>query len=351
VDGRDELALIAAPNPHRIFHQYAEKRLVARQDAELAVDGTGKDDLSLAGPHHPVGRDKLNLHRGHPTILPGAGLSVGDPVGRFTSFADSGISQVCASRLQRMRAIVVIPTYNERDTIPWMIEQLLDRPSKPDILIVDDSSPDGTADLVRAAMESTPDRIHLLVRPGKEGLGRAYAAGFAHALQTDGYDAIVQMDADGSHGPQDVDRLLEALDGADLVIGSRYVRGGNSDGLTAPRELLSRGGNFYARALLRTGVDDLTGGFKAWRATVLADILNEAVISDGYGFQVEMTLRAARAGARIREVPITFHERRAGSSKMNWRIAVEAAWVVPWMARHYPRRGSDPTAQTERSVV
>jgi dolichol-phosphate mannosyltransferase len=235
-----------------------------------------------------------------------------------------------------MRSMVVLPTYNERDTIPKLIDQLLERPVEVDILVVDDNSPDGTADLVRAAIAAAPSRIHLLERPGKEGLGRAYAAGFGYALGQDGYDVVVQMDADGSHDPADVDRLLRSIDDADLVIGSRYVSGGRSDGLTGGRELLSRGGNLYARTFLRTGVRDLTGGFKAWRTDLLANLLDQATASDGYAFQVEMTLRAARAGARIREVPIIFHERRAGASKMNWRIAGEAARLVPWMARHYP---------------
>jgi dolichol-phosphate mannosyltransferase len=237
-----------------------------------------------------------------------------------------------------MRSIVVVPTYNECDTIPKLLDQLLERPIEPDVLIVDDNSPDGTADLVRAAMSGAPDRINLLERPGKQGLGRAYAAGFAAALGYERYDVIVQMDADGSHDPPDVDRLVAATESADLAIGSRYIKGGRSDGLTHGRELLSRGGNVYARSFLRTGVHDLTGGFKAWRAELLAKLLSESTASDGYGFQVEMTLRAARLGAAIQEVPIIFHERRAGTSKMNWRIAGEAARLVPWMARHYPAK-------------
>jgi len=250
-----------------------------------------------------------------------------------------------------MRAIVVVPTYNERETIPEMLEQLLERPCGPDILVVDDNSPDGTGAIVTAAA-AHPGRIHLLERPGKQGLGRAYAAGFAHALELGGYDVIVQMDADGSHAPEDVDRLVAATADADLAIGSRYVTGGSSDGLTRGREALSRGGNTYARLILRTGVNDLTGGFKAWRAELLAELLREATASDGYGFQIEMTLRAARRGATIREVPIIFYERRAGASKMNWRIASEAAWLVPWMARHYPARnakGTQPVARSSRA--
>jgi dolichol-phosphate mannosyltransferase len=237
-----------------------------------------------------------------------------------------------------MRSIVVIPTYNERETLPPLLEELLDRPSQPHILVVDDSSPDGTADAVKVAMVQEPGRVHLLERPDKQGLGRAYSAGFTHVLELGGYDAVVQMDADGSHDPGDVDRLLAALESADLAIGSRYIPGGRSDGLTSGREVLSRGGNSYARLILRLGVNDLTGGFKAWRTDLLADLHAETTASSGYGFQIETTLRAARSGARITEVPITFHERRAGSSKMNWRIASEAAWMVPWMARRYPAR-------------
>lgn len=241
-----------------------------------------------------------------------------------------------------MRAVVVIPTYNECDTISGIVEQVLARPVQPDVLVVDDGSPDGTAELVRKAAAAAPGRVDLLERAGKDGLGRAYADGFAHALDG-GYDVIVQMDADGSHAPYDVDRLVEATAEADLVIGSRYVEGGSSAGLTGGRAILSRGGNTYARMLLHVGVNDLTGGFKAWRRDLLAELLaQKASASDGYGFQIEMTLRAARHGARIREIPITFYERRAGTSKMNWRIAREAVWKVPWMARHYRADGSVP---------
>jgi dolichol-phosphate mannosyltransferase len=249
-----------------------------------------------------------------------------------------------------MRSIVVVPTYNERETILLMIDQLLERPIETDILVVDDNSPDGTADLVKAAIRHTPGRLHLLERPAKQGLGRAYAAGFAHALRHNVYDVVVQMDADGSHDPADVDRLVEALSDADLAVGSRYVPGGRVDGLTGGREVLSRGGNAYARLVLRAGVNDLTGGFKAWRSDLLGRLLDEATASDGYGFQIEMTLRAKRCGARILEIPIVFHERRAGSSKMNWRIASEAAWLVPWLARHYPAGREARAGRRDRST-
>jgi dolichol-phosphate mannosyltransferase len=232
-----------------------------------------------------------------------------------------------------MRSIVVVPTYDERETIEVLIGQLLERPVAPDVLVVDDNSPDGTAAIVKTAMAAQPDRIRLVERPDKQGLGRAYAAGFEAALALHEYDVVVQMDADGSHDPPDVDRLVAATTDADLVIGSRYVSGGRVDGLTGGREVLSRGGNAYARLLLRAGVSDLTGGFKAWRSDLLRPLLEEPTVSDGYGFQIEMTMRALRRGARIRELPITFHERRAGASKMNWRIASEAARLVPRLAR------------------
>jgi dolichol-phosphate mannosyltransferase len=237
-----------------------------------------------------------------------------------------------------MRVIVVVPTYNECDTISATIQALLERPCQPDILVVDDTSPDGTGALVEAAMAVDPERIHLLSRADKEGLGRAYEAGFTKALECGAYDLVVQMDADGSHSPADVDRLAAAAAAADLVIGSRYVAGGSSRGLTTPRRLLSRGGNAYARLMVRAGVSDLTGGFKAWRTDLLGRLLEQPTESDGYAYQVEMTVRAARTGARIREVPITFHERRAGTSKMDWHVAAEAARLVPWMAYHYPHR-------------
>jgi dolichol-phosphate mannosyltransferase len=238
-----------------------------------------------------------------------------------------------------MRTIVVVPTYNERDTIPSMIRDLLELPCQPDILVVDDSSPDGTGALVTAAMADEPQRIQLLERPTKQGLGRAYEAAFAHVLASpEDYELIVHMDADGSHNPRDVDRLVAAAADADLVIGSRYIAGGRSDGLSGPRKWLSRGGNAYARLLVHSGVHDLTGGFKAWRSELLATLLKDPTGSDGYAWQIEMTVRAARAGARIREVPITFLERRGGTSKMDWHIAAEAARLVPWMARHYSPR-------------
>lgn len=232
-----------------------------------------------------------------------------------------------------MAVVVVLPTYNERENIERIADAILARPMSPSLLVVDDGSPDGTANLVTAIGKQQPGRVTLLSRSGKSGLGRAYAAGFEAALAIPDVDIVVQMDADGSHDPADIDRLVAALDHADLALGSRYVRGGAVNGWSKHRELLSRGGNIYARLLLGSPLRDLTGGFKAWRAECLRGLDAATTASDGYAFQIEMTTRAAAAGARIVEVPITFSERVAGSSKMSSRIAIEALLGVPAMRR------------------
>lgn len=237
--------------------------------------------------------------------------------------------------------MVVVPTYDERETIGATVRAVLGRPVAADVLVVDDSSPDGTADVVRALAAEQPGRVELLVRPAKEGLGRAYVDAFTRVLDQHAYDVVVQMDADGSHDPADVDRLVAALDaagGADLALGSRYVPGGAVADWSAGRRLLSRGGNLYARVLLGLGVADLTGGFKAWRSDLLGGIDVASLASDGYVFQIETTLRAARAGARVVEVPITFRDRQAGTSKMSPRIALEAFTAVPRLRHGRSRR-------------
>lgn len=228
--------------------------------------------------------------------------------------------------------VVVIPTYNEAATIALTVQQVLERPFAARVLVVDDNSPDGTGRIADSLAAVYPARVRVLHRECKAGLGRAYVAGFAAALADGDPTMVVQMDADGSHDPAELDRLVSALANHDLVIGSRYVPGGSTEGLSRPRELLSRGGNGYARMVLGTGVRDLTGGFKAWRASLLRRIDVGTVAADGYAFQIELTVRAARRRARITELPITFRERRAGTSKMNWRIAAEAVALVPWMA-------------------
>jgi dolichol-phosphate mannosyltransferase len=229
--------------------------------------------------------------------------------------------------------VVVLPTYNERENIERVARAILARPSQPRLLVVDDGSPDGTAEIVTSLAAEHPGRVTLLSRAGKSGLGRAYAAGFAAALADGDAEIVVQMDADGSHDPADIDRLIAALDSSDVALGSRYVAGGSVSGWSRHRELISRGGNRYARALLRTQLRDLTGGFKAWRAECLAGLDAASTASDGYAFQIEMTMRALRSGARVIEVPIVFHERVAGTSKMSTRIAVEALLGVPAMRK------------------
>ncbi len=230
-------------------------------------------------------------------------------------------------------ALVITPTYNERETIEQVVRRLFDAcGERVDLLVIDDGSPDGTADLVRE-LQRHDSRIHLRERAGKLGLGTAYVAGFKWAIER-GYDAVVEMDADLSHDPADVPRLLDALDEADLVIGSRYVPGGGVSNWGRARRLLSAGGNLYARWWLGYEVKDSTAGFRAYRTSALAGEELDDVISEGYGFQIEMTRRFDRAGRRIAEVPITFTERTLGRSKMSRRIVVEAlAAVTRWGLR------------------
>jgi dolichol-phosphate mannosyltransferase len=229
--------------------------------------------------------------------------------------------------------VVVMPTYNERDNIEKIARAVVERPCRPRLLVVDDGSPDGTAEIVTKLSEELPDQVSLLVREAKAGLGKAYAAGFAVALADFSPDVVVQMDADGSHDPADIDRLVAALEQADLAIGSRYMPGGEVVGWSKHREILSRGGNLYARVVLSTSLRDLTGGFKAWRADLLRKVDAGTTASSGYGFQIEMTTRARAAGATIVEVPIVFRERVAGASKMSTHIALEALRGVPAMRR------------------
>lgn len=219
-----------------------------------------------------------------------------------------------------MPALVVVPTRNEVQNVAAMVAAL--RAQGVSALVVDDASPDGTADAARAA------GAEVLVRDGARGLGPAYRDGFAWAL-AGGYDPIVQMDADFSHDPADVPRLVAALGDAELALGSRYVAGGGTRNWGLRRRALSRFGGWYARAWLGLPYRDLTGGFKAWRAALLGRVLTAPLRADGYAFQVETTLAAHRLGARIVEVPIVFTERREGRSKMSAAITLEAALRVP----------------------
>jgi dolichol-phosphate mannosyltransferase len=228
-------------------------------------------------------------------------------------------------------AWLVLPTYNEAENIGPLVRAALPRLASSGlphrILIVDDGSPDGTgeiADRLAAELEA----VQVLHRDRKEGLGRAYLAGFAQALQG-GAELVMEMDSDFSHDPSDIPRLIAAAGAADLVLGSRYVPGGGITDWGLLRRLTSRGGSAYARWLLGVPVRDLTGGFKCFNRRVLEGIDLERVHADGYGFQIELTYRAIKAGFTVTEVPILFREREVGSSKMTPRIALEAVWKVP----------------------
>ena len=228
------------------------------------------------------------------------------------------------------RACVILPTYNERENLPQIAPAILAAAPELDVLVVDDNSPDGTGALADELAARVP-RVKVLHREKKEGLGRAYLAGFAQALAA-GYGRIIEMDADFSHDPARLPALLAASRDVDLVLGSRYVDGGGTVNWGAGRRLLSRGGSFYARTILGLGVRDLTGGFKCFRREVLEAIDLPSVRSSGYAFQIELTYRAVKRGFRVREVPITFVDRRVGKSKMSRRIVAEALWMV-WKIR------------------
>jgi dolichol-phosphate mannosyltransferase len=229
--------------------------------------------------------------------------------------------------------LVIVPTYNERESIATVVRRLFEAcPDGVELLVVDDRSPDGTADVVKD-LASENDRIHLVERARKLGLGSAYIAGFRWAIDRD-YRAVVEMDADLSHDPADVPRLLAGLADADLVIGSRYVPGGGVGNWGRARRILSQAGNLYARTWLGFGVKDSTSGFRAYRMAALTEQDLAGVRSEGYAFQIEMVYRLYRAGKHITEVPITFVERRAGSSKMSRRIVFEAIGrVTEWGVR------------------
>jgi dolichol-phosphate mannosyltransferase len=231
------------------------------------------------------------------------------------------------------RVLVIVPTYNERENIEPIIERL--HASVPDahVLVVDDGSPDGTGAIADKLAEAD-DRIHVLHRTAKAGLGAAYIAGFDWGLQA-GYEVLVEMDADGSHAPEQLPRLLGATSHADLVIGSRWVPGGSVVNWPRRREILSRGANLYTRMALGVPVRDATGGYRAYRREVLEAIGYATVASEGYCFQIDLAWRALRAGYLVVEVPITFADRERGESKMSGSIVREAFWrVTEWGAGH-----------------
>jgi dolichol-phosphate mannosyltransferase len=242
-----------------------------------------------------------------------------------TPFADLG------------RILVIIPTYNEAENIEPIVSRLRDAVPEADVLVADDNSPDGTGDLADK-LAADDDHVHVLHRKGKEGLGAAYIAGFRWGIER-GYGVLVEHDADGSHQPEQLPRLLTALRDADLVLGSRYVPGGAVQNWPKSREILSRGGNIYTRLALGVPLKDATGGYRAFRRATLEGIGLDEVASAGYCFQVDLAWRAVKSGFRVVEVPITFVERKRGQSKMSRAIVIEAmARVGRWGLRHRARQ-------------
>lgn len=228
------------------------------------------------------------------------------------------------------RVLVIIPTYNEAKNLPQIVPAILRQDPRIEILVVDDNSPDGTGDLADRMSQAKP-RVHVLHRLAKEGLGRAYLAGFRWALDN-GFQAIFEMDADFSHDPAFLPEFLKAAEeGADLVLGSRYATGVNVINWPISRLLLSLGANLYARIVTGLPLTDSTGGFKCFRREVLEAIALDRVRSNGYAFQIEMSFRAWRKGFRLVEIPIIFHDRVEGQSKMSKRIVREAIWMVWWL--------------------
>jgi dolichol-phosphate mannosyltransferase len=228
------------------------------------------------------------------------------------------------------RAYVCLPTYNERENLEPMVTALLERLGPEDrVLVIDDSSPDGTGELADG-LAAKYNRVEVLHRPAKEGLGPAYLAGFRRALAGGG-ELILEVDCDFSHDPGDVPRLIAAAVDADLVLGSRYVAGGHTENWGLARRFVSRAGSLYAQTILWAPVKDLTGGFKCYRREVLERIDLASISARGYAFQIETTYRALRAGFRVVEVPITFTDRETGTSKMSGAIVLEAIWRVPYL--------------------
>jgi len=233
---------------------------------------------------------------------------------------------------QTLRSLVILPTYNERENLSQIVRAVLVADERLDVLFVDDNSPDGTGELAEE-MATASTRVHVLHRAGKLGLGTAYLAGFQYAL-AQRYLCVLEMDADLSHNPADLPRLLEPVYAhqADLVLGSRWVKGGGTRNWPLKRRLLSRGGSWYARSVLGLSIRDLTGGFKCFHRSVLDAIDLDTIQTTGYGFQIELTYRALHAGFRVQEVPIVFTERLHGKSKMSSSIVTEAV-VLVWQLR------------------
>ncbi|MEY3966690.1 MAG: hypothetical protein RLZ96_216 [Actinomycetota bacterium] len=236
-----------------------------------------------------------------------------------------------------MKTLVMMPTYNEIETLEASVVNLLEHNPGLEVVVIDDNSPDGTGELA-AQLAGGDKRIHVLQRSGKEGLGKAYLAGYEFGLAS-GFDYLVQMDADGSHRPQDLPAMLSAAKNFDLVIGSRWIIGGAVSNWPWYRQGISQFGNWYAGAMLDLGVADLTAGFRVYSANLIRRMDLREIQAQGYGFQVEMTVKSAAAGAKICEVPILFVERQNGSSKMTLRIVVEAFLLATkWGIQRITRR-------------
>jgi dolichol-phosphate mannosyltransferase len=236
-----------------------------------------------------------------------------------------------------MKTLVIIPTYDERDNVEWIVSRVRESVADASVLVVDDNSPDGTG-VLADALAASDEAVHVLHRLGKEGLGAAYRDGMRWGL-AHGFDVIVEMDADGSHQPEQLPRLLERLAFADVVVGSRWVPGGGVVNWPIERKILSRGGSRYARFALGVPVRDVTGGYRAFTADALRRIDLDAVLSQGYCFQIDMIWHAAVAGLKIAEVPITFVERERGVSKMSGAIVAEAMLrVTGWAIMSLPER-------------
>lgn len=229
-----------------------------------------------------------------------------------------------------MKTLVVIPTYNERDNMEPLVARVFELLPEIHILVVDDNSPDGTAEVVRK-LQTQHKQLHLLSRPGKSGLGRAYVAGFQWGLERH-YDRLIEMDADFSHRPEDLVRIVEASKTSPVVVGSRWVSGGGTVNWGLMRKVISRGGSLYSRWILGYKLLDWTGGFNSWRSDVLKALPIEDVKSEGYSFQIELKYRAMQRGFSVLEVPILFEDRRVGQSKMSSRIVLEALYRV-WKIR------------------
>ena len=250
-----------------------------------------------------------------------------------------------------MSTLVCVPTYDEIESLPGLLERLLAARTDVDVLVIDDGSPDGTGRWADERARTEP-RLHVLHRAGKQGLGAAYLSAFAWALER-GYDVVCEMDADGSHAPEQLGRLLEAVaGGADLAIGSRWVPGGEVRNWPRARRLLSRGGNTYTRLVLGIAIRDATAGYRAFSAHALRTLPLADVASAGYCFQVDLAWRASRCGLDVVEVPITFVEREAGASKMSGGIVREALWrVTVWGVRHRVQQLRAVLAAPVRSAV